>query len=280
MTQKPLKLLLLNCYPQKSREKFDRDGVAQPHDLFMRMLRRRAPKASWDLIFPADPECKMPPGSALSDYDGVIWTGSDLTAYHHDDARVTRMIEFAKEGFARGMKSYGSCWGLQIAAAASGGEVRRMPKGREWGVAPVIELTEAGQASEMHRGKPKRFSGFVMHLDEVGRMPPGAAVLSGNSHCAVHSAQVRYAKGSFWGTQFHCEYDLLEMSRLVAARAAPLIKEGFFKDPAGVAQFAAQMAELHAAPNDEKLRKILGADETLLDQDLRELEFTNWLGTL
>jgi GMP synthase (glutamine-hydrolysing) len=275
-----MKLLLLNCYPQASREKFTRDGVTQPHDLFTRVLKRRAPSAQTEIVFAADPGVRLPPGTALTDYNGILWTGSDLTAYLHDDERVARMIDFAKEGFARGISSYGSCWGLQIAAAAAGGRVEKMTKGREWGVTPGIELTSAGQKNPLHSGKPAIFSGFEMHLDEVTRLPSGSEALSTGEHCAIQSALIRYGKGEFWATQFHCEYDLREMARLIRARAAPLIKEGFFPDSAAVDTHADKMEHLHLHPTDTELSRELGADAALLDPDLRELELANWLKAL
>jgi GMP synthase (glutamine-hydrolysing) len=109
-----------------------------------------------DLLFIADLDLPLPVGASLNSYEGYIWTGSDLTIYHHDDARVTRQIELAQAIYQAGVPSYGSCWAAQMAAVAAGGEVKKNPKGREWGLARDIQRTAAGRGSLLLAGKPAR----------------------------------------------------------------------------------------------------------------------------
>ena len=129
MTESPISLCILNGYPRASRENFDLQGVGHPHDLFKEFFIRSLPKVHIDILFIADPDESLPEGTDLSSYDGYIWTGSDLTIYHLDDPRVTRQIELARAIFHAGVPSYGSCWGIQMAAVAAGGEVQKKPRG-------------------------------------------------------------------------------------------------------------------------------------------------------
>ncbi len=98
------------------------------------------------------------PPAALENYDGVTMTGSALNIYNGGEP-VTRQIELAKAVFAAGVPFFGSCWGLQVAVTAAGGEVRANPRGREFGFARRILLTDAGSAASFVRGKAGRLRG-------------------------------------------------------------------------------------------------------------------------
>ena len=224
--------------------------------MYADFLRRYVPGASIDVLFVADPDVSLPTDVALESYDAYIWTGSDLTIYH-DDPRVTRQIELARAIFRAGRPMYGSCWGVQMAAVAAGGEVQKNPKGREWGIARDIRLTETGKNSLLHADKPERFDGFIMHLDEVTRIPSCGKLLATNEHTHVQALEVTYEKGTFWATQYHPEYNLYEMARLIAARAAALVKEGFFPDTHAVAAYAERMRILNEHPDSAELRQAL-----------------------
>ena len=274
-----LAICIINCYPKTSRENFDRSDVGHPHDLYADFLRRYTPQAAVDVLFVADADAALPGGANLRSYDGYIWTGSDLTIYHADP-RVTRQIELARAIYAAGVPSYGSCWGIQMAAVAAGGEVRKNPKGREWGLARDIRRTEAGRRSLLLKGKPDRYDGFIMHLDEVTRLPEGATLLATNEHTHVQALEVRHGEGVFWATQYHPEYNLCEMARLIAARAEPLVREGFFQTEEAVQAYAAKMRALHQNPDSAELRQELQVGDDILDASIREQELRNWIDHL
>ena len=247
--------------------------------MYMDFLRRYVPNATVDVLFVADPDVSLPTGVALESYDAYIWTGSDLTIYH-DDPRVTRQIELAQAIYRVGRPMYGSCWGVQMAAVAAGGEVKKNPNGREWGIARDIRMTEEGKKSLLHAGKPERFDGFIMHLDEVTRIPPGGKLLATNEHTRVQALEVKHEKGILWATQYHPEYNLYEMARLIAARAEPLVKEGFFPDTQAVAAYADKMRRLHQQPDSAQLRQELSVGPDILDPEIRECELRNWIDHL
>jgi len=269
--------LILNCYPAASRRNFDASDIGHPHDFFTKILRRVRPGAAVDVLFAADPGAALPTGAALADYDGVLWTGSDLTAYHADDERVIRMIELARAGFDSGARQWGSCWGAQIAAVAAGGEVAKNPKGREWAFARNVSVTPAGRASMLFDAKADRFDGYIMHLDEIVKLPDGCELLATNDHTKVQAISVLRGAGSFWATQYHPEYDLFEMARLIAGRAGPLVREGFFENEAAVLSQADAMKRLYASPDNASLRAALSIGDDLLDAAVVNRELVNWL---
>jgi len=276
-TLAPHRFCIVNCYPKASRENFDRSDVGHPHDLFEEFLSREAPNATTEIVYVADPGFSLPEGTSVDDFDGFIWTGSDLTVYHTDDPRVATQIAFARTLMESGAVSWGSCWGIQMAALVGGGEVAVNPNGREWGIARNIHVTDAGRTSPMLAGKPDVFDGFIMHLDEVTRLPEGTPLLATNDHTHVQAAILENGDAAFWSTQYHPEYNLHEMGRLIAARGEALVREGLFPDEASVGIYAAKMKALHADPTSTELREDLDVGDDIIDPQIRELELRNWL---
>ena len=122
--------------------------------MFEGALRLHEPGVVSTAVNVADGEA-LPAGTAIGDFDAVIFTGSPLNIYRLSPP-VTRQIDFARTVFAAGVPVWGSCWGLQLAAVALGGVVRRNPRGRELGIARRIRLTEAGRAHPPSAGSPTR----------------------------------------------------------------------------------------------------------------------------
>ena len=282
MTNSPVttakhRFCIVNCYPEASRKNFDLSDVGHPHDLFLDFLRREAPNASSEIVYVADPDFALPSGTTIDDFDGFIWTGSDLTVYHQDDPRVAGQIDFSRALMNSGAASWGSCWGIQLSALVGGGEVALNPRGREWGIARGIKLNDAGRKSAMLAEKPAKFDAFIMHLDEVTRLPQGTVSLGGNVHSPIQAAVVENGDAYFWGAQYHPEYNLYEMGRLIAARAEALVREGHFPDEKAVAIYAADMKALYANPDSAELRERLDVGNDIIDPQIREVELRNWL---
>lgn len=273
-------IYIFNCYPKQSRENFDRQDVGHPHDMYHGFLSRYVPKAQVKILFIADFETDLPGPDELARLDGIIWTGSDLTIYHLDDPRVTRQIELMQSIFEVGIPCYGSCWGIQMAAVAAGGEVKKNPNGREWGVSGIISQTDSGHNSNLLKGKPKQYKGFVMHLDEVTGLPDGASLFACNDHTHVQALEVKHKNGIFWATQYHPEYNLYEMARLISARAQPLVNEGIFATVDDVQAYAAKMHALYKNPDSVQIREELDIGDDIIDAEIREQELRNWIDYL
>lgn len=270
------KIFIFNGYPELSRKNFDLSNVGHPQDLFMDVLSRYVPDIETEICFIADVEQALPSDRELLECKGCIWTGSDLTIYR-EDPRVERQIELARRLFRLGVPSLGSCWGIQMAAVAAGGTVAKNPRGREWGIAREITVSEAGKRSCLLQGKPPVFDGFSMHLDEVVKLPEKTEILAGNLHTPVQAMEVFSGKGSFFGTQYHPEYNLFEMGRLIVARAQPLVDEGFFASTRDVADYAETMKNLHHEPGNGRLREKLNLRDNILSETIREQELRNWV---
>lgn len=274
-----LKICIINGYPERNREALTHAGVPGADELYVRVLEKLVPEAKLDVFMIADLGNTLPQGADIQSYDAFIWTGSNLTIYE-DDPRVTRQIQFARRVYEVGRPSFGTCWGVQMAAVAAGGEVRKNPHGRELGFGRKIHLTPEGRCHPMYEGKPDVFDGFIMHLDEVSGLPSGARLLATNEHTPVQGLEVRHRKGVFWATQYHPEYDLHAMARLFVARGEHLIKEGFFADRSALEAKVAAMETLSRQPDRKDLRWELAIGDDLLVDRIRQCELRNWLEKL
>lgn len=270
------RILIAEGNVQENRERMTRHGLDGGSDSYAAAIRLFAPDADIDIVYPADAAPKLPAGTEIGDYDGVVIGGSGLHAF--DTApEVTRQIEFARAVYKAGVPFLGSCWGLQVAAVAAGGHVAGSPRGREVGIARKLRPTAAGRGHPIYEGKPDVFDCCAIHFDEVTHLPPGAVVLAENHHSAVQAAVIPYNGGEFWGVQYHPEFDLRHMARLITAYADAMIGQGFYADRAALDAHAADWETLQDDPERKDLAWRLGVDGDVLDARRRCREINNWL---
>jgi len=247
-------------------------------DCFTEILTATVPDCIIDAVNPADLDTTLPSGSGLEQYDGFLMSGSALNIPGgEDDPRVVRQVDLAKAVFAVGVPFYGSCWGLQVAAAAAGGTVQASPKGCEMGVARKVTLNEQGREHALYAGKNPVFDAAAVHVDEVTALPPGATLLASNGFSNVQGASFDYDKGTFWGVQYHPEYDLADMAVLVKRYTQRLVDQGFFATPEAAEAHADRLAVLHGNPGRKDLAWSLGLDDDILDPRVRWREIVNWI---
>jgi len=276
---KPMHFLIVDGYPKASRDELEAAGMKTAFRLYDEMLKAHLPGATTSVWLPSD-SADLPDGLGPERYRGILWTGCNLTVYHHDDIRVTRQIELAKRAYAVGTPGFGTCWGIQMAVVAAGGEVKPNPRGREMGLGRKIRLTSKGLKHPFMAGKPPVYSGFISHVDEVTRLPRGTDLLATNDFTHVQAVAVKHKKGEFWGLQYHPEYDLHELARLIVAREPKLVPEGFFTGHDDLMAYVARLEELHANPGRKDLRWQLDIDDDVLSAKVRQTEVANWVNRL
>lgn len=270
------RFLILDGYDAPGRAALEGASCTRAGTLYANMLKAALPDAHADIMHPADASTTLPTGAVLADYDAVLWTGSSLTIYH-TSPEVTRQVELARAVYKAGVPSFGSCWALQIASLAAGGTCRLNPKGREFGIARKISLTDAGKLHPLFRGKPACFDGFTSHFDDVETLPQNTPVLASNSVTAIQAASIEHQGTSFWAVQYHPEYDLSEVAGLARFRAEGLISDGHFENQTALNVFVEELDALHADPSRADLAWKFGIDQDVLDPAMRQLEFRNWL---
>jgi len=242
---------------------------------YARVLHRIEASLRIDIVLAADGAVEFPEGVGLDDYAGVTMTGSALNIYNGGPP-VTRQIELAKAVFAAGIPFFGSCWGLQVAVTAAGGQVHANPQGREFGFARRILLTDAGREHPLFAGKPAVFEAPTVHRDGIAALPSGAVILASNDF-GVQAAAFTHGRAAFWGVQYHPEYNYVDIAATAERYGDTLVSEGMFRDRLALDAFAAELRTLQANPSDTTLSWKHALGPAMQSEALRLLEIRNWL---
>jgi GMP synthase (glutamine-hydrolysing) len=242
---------------------------------YAQVLRRLDSSVRADVVCPADAEISLPGGVGLIDYDGVTVTGSALNIYDGGPA-IARQVALAQAVFAAGVPFFGSCWGLQVAVTAAGGTVHRNPQGREFGFGRRIRLTAAGRVHPMYEAKPDVFEAPTVHLDAIEVLPPGAIELARNE-MGLQAAAFTCQRGTFWGVQYHPEYDPIDIGAVAERYGVRLVEEKIFASESDLVRFVEEMRRLQADAHDGPLVWKYALGVAVTDPGVRLLELRNWL---
>lgn len=269
-----LRLLVLDAYDDAGRRALQGAGATAAGELYRRLLLALEPEAHVDVVNHGDDG--FDPPADLTSYDGIAWTGSNLTI-HRDTPGVRRQLDLARAAFDAGVPSFGSCWAVHVAVTAAGGRCEANPRGREYGIARKIVLSHAGVAHPMFTGKPFAFDALTSHEDHVVEVGATTTVLATNEFSAVQAVHVEHGRGVFWAVQYHPEYDLIDVAQLGILRAPQLIAQGFFKDAVDADEYLQQLHQLHADRSRKDLLYRLALGTDVLDEGVRRCEARNWL---
>jgi GMP synthase (glutamine-hydrolysing) len=272
-----LRFLVVDGNPAERRATHERDFGKSPGNAYGDTLLSLAPAASgYDVCYPADTGANLPQGAGLADYDGVALTGSSLHLWNREPA-VERQIELAREIFKSRTAFFGSCWGVQMACVAAGGDVQKNPLGRELAFARNITLTDAGRAHPLLAGRPAAYDAPAIHLDVIAVPSGNMTVLATNALTPVQAAEISHDGGTFWGIQYHPEFSLTETGSIIASRAGMLAEEGFFSSKADGEAYARDLATLDRDRTRRDIAWRMGLDDEVTDDHKRLTEIRNWI---
>jgi GMP synthase (glutamine-hydrolysing) len=213
----------------------------------------------------------------LADFDGAWLSGSPLNVYRLEQATVREQLDLARAVWRAGAPAFGSCWGLQLMTAALGGTVHLNPNGREIGVARRIAPTEAGRRHALFDGKSGPFDALCSHEDEVETLPAGAELLASNAVSRVQAMAIREGGKSFWGVQYHPEFDFGAVAAIIALRAQRHLDEGLALSQGEVETIVSDFHSLAQDAARKDLAWKYGLHADVLDPRVRSAEFGNWL---
>ncbi|MBF5092902.1 type 1 glutamine amidotransferase [Novosphingobium sp. NBM11] len=270
------RLLLMEGNTADKRARAAELGVRSSSEIYALAILAHFPDFDLDVVNAADADWAIPGGRSFADYDGFDVTGSSLHAYDKEFA-VTNQIAILRDAAEAGLPVFGSCWGLQIAVMAAGGQVEYNPRGREVGFARKIVRTAAGADHPMFAGKGAVFDAPCIHYDEVTRLPDNATLLASNAHSVVQAAVVPVGRSEVWAVQYHPEFDIAQLVQLYTLYADDMIAQGFFSDRAALDAYVKVLTGLAAAPQDAGLAWQLGVDEDITDDSRRRAEILNWI---
>jgi GMP synthase (glutamine-hydrolysing) len=275
------RLLVVNCTAAALLQKLAAQG-SRPYDaLFVESASRHLPAGRSIESFTVnigDGE-GLPQGVQLGDFDGAWISGSPLNVYKPEQPTVHEQLALARAIWDAGVPAFGSCWGLQLMTAALGGTVRLNPNGREIGVARRICATDAGRAHALFDGKQGAFDALCSHEDEVETLPAGAELLASNATSRVQAMAVRDGAKSFWGVQYHPEFDFGSVAAIIALRVQRHLDEGLACTAGEVDTIVSDFHALAREPVRKDLVWKYGLHDDVLDAGLRTREFGNWLNS-
>jgi GMP synthase (glutamine-hydrolysing) len=272
-----LRLLVLEGNTAAGRHRIAETAGVTPAESYAAVLRSLAPQAAVDICTPADADATLL--QPLESYHGIAITGSALNVYKREIESL-RQLDLVREIFVRGVPMFGSCWGLQLATVAAGGEVGINPAGREVAFARRITLTAAGHDHPMHAGRETVFDAPAIHSDIVTRLPQGTTSTARNAKCAVQAAEIRFGRGLFWGVQYHPEYRLRDVAAVIRRYGQILVDEGFFADPTDLTRYAADLSALDVDAQRGNIAWKFALGRDILNDDCRQTELKNWIASL
>ncbi|MBZ6077274.1 type 1 glutamine amidotransferase [Microvirga puerhi] len=271
-----LRFLVVEGNTQGARQAHREAYGLMPSESYAAVLQEIAPDALCDLAFPADEGANLPDASGLESYDDIVLTGSHLNIYDRTPD-ILRQIDLMRAIYASGTPSFGSCWGLQVAAVAAEGDVRPNPSGREVGFARRLTRTQAGEGHPLLDGRPAAYDAPAIHLDMVTAPPTSCTILASNAVSFVQAAEITVNGGTFWGVQYHPEFSLGELAVILARRTKILIDEGFCRTAEDASAYVADLKTLHADPARQDLAWRHGLDAEVLDPERRTREIRNFI---
>ena len=149
------------------------------------------------------------------DYHAVIIGGSSHFVRELEGLSwSSAMVEFIQTRSKNAFPTLGICFGHQLMAHALGGKVEEMSHGRDFGVLPMRQTTEAAEHI-LFQDIPETFHANVSHGDYVQGMPENTRVLALSDTCDVEA--VEFAPSTY-GVQFHPEYSPEMMMELALSR--------------------------------------------------------------
>lgn len=274
-----LRLLIADGNDRAARERHVAATGRTSAESYAAVVQDLAPESACRHINPADADATVPAG--LSDFDGLIFTGSTLKVSEGTPA-VTRQFALMRAAFEDGLAVFGSCWGVQVAATVAGGHAAANPRGPEYGFARAIIPTEEGRTHPLLAGRPATWDAPAIHSDAVLEPPPGARVLAGNRMLGIQAIEIRQGSGWFWGTQYHPELDLDELAAMLRLCDTGIVEAGLAESPQAVAAYADEIAALQGSDH-EAARRLAwrhGIGPEVLEADLRRREIGNFLARL
>ena len=273
-----LRLLVVDGNNKTGRENRRKNYGMTPGEGYAAALQVAAGGESviCDIALPADAGSNLPDAAGLESYDGVCLTGSALHIYQGGD-EISQQIELMRAVYRSGVPAFGSCWGLQIGAAAAGGEIIANPKKREIGFARKIMPNAAGAQHPLLAGRPASFDAPAIHLDIVAGPTADCVILASNDLTPMQAAEIRYDGGVFWGVQYHPEFNLAEVASILGFLGPVMQAEGFFTSEEDHARYVEDLRALHEDPSRQDLSWRYGLGADVLDETCRLTEIRNFL---
>ncbi|SOB86613.1 GMP synthase (glutamine-hydrolysing) [Sphingomonas guangdongensis] len=273
-----MRFLVVESETKEDREARRESAGKSAGESYAATLEQLCPGALTERVTPSDAHATPMSAGDIGGFDAVFVSGSPLHVYDRCP-EVDRQLDFMRAVFASGTPSFGSCAGLQLAVAAAGGSVRKMPR-MEAAIARRITATDAGRDHPLLAGRPAAWDAPAIHGDEVESLPSGSRCLATNGVTAIQAAEIRFGRGVFWGVQYHPELAPGEIAAALRRQAADLVDAGLGEGEAEIEERAGLLDRLHRNPDSRSARWLLGVDDEFAVEARRRRELINFLGAV
>ncbi|SEA40870.1 GMP synthase (glutamine-hydrolysing) [Desulfuromusa kysingii] len=152
---------------------------------------------------------------------GVVITGSHAMVTDHLPWSV-KLEQWIPSLLDAQVPLFGICYGHQLLAQATGGDVGFHPQGKEIGTVS-IQLNPECVSDPLFQSLPTSFLVHTTHSQTVLSLPPGAICLASNDFEPNHAFRLGDCA---WGVQFHPEYNGDIMRSYVQEQAEELATTG------------------------------------------------------
>lgn len=150
----------------------------------------------------------------LARFELVLIGGSGRYSVTSEEPWLYRALEGLSLLVEHSKPTFGSCWGFQAIARATGGIVEHDLPNAELGSHPVF-LTAEGKQDPLFSTMPPEFLAYMGHEDHVVKLPPGIILLASSNR--VPEQAFRFRDKPIYCTQFHPELDHASLCARVSA---------------------------------------------------------------
>ena len=257
------KILIVEGNVKEENKNFSKVGIQTHTESLIESLNYFEEKLRIEIINPSSDENIDAIKDKLISYDGLIWGGSSLNIYNNTP-EIKRQIEFMSECQKKVKNILAICWGMQVAVAAAGGEVKKANE-PNIGITKEIIINENGLANPLYEGKDEKFNAPAFNFDEVVKLPKNTICLASNKTNKIQSLFFKINKTKVWGLQYHPEITYEKMISLIEFRKQRLIENRkVFKTNKDI----------------EKHISIIKSEILDTNKDKRMVELKNWLNKI
>jgi GMP synthase (glutamine-hydrolysing) len=275
----PLRLLIAESESAEARQRHRDSTGRSGGETSAATLVELEPECIGEITRPVEEGTEDWQADRLARFDGIFLSGSPLHALE-DSLPVQRHLRFMQAVFASATPCFGSCAGLQIAAAAAGGKVRAKCERHEAGLARSIWATERGRKHPLLDGHPASWDALCIHSDEVEQLPERACLLASNASTHVQAAEIHFCPGIFWGVQYHPEMPLGGIAAALRRQSEGIISQNLARTVSEVDLISGLFDQLHEDPSRPDFLWRLGTNKQVADRKHRTLELRKFLNYL
>lgn len=261
---KKISFLIVDSYPLSKRIEFYNNGLLLANQLYRNKLEKYKPDSynfKYKVLYPSNENFNIYDVN-FKKYDLAVITGSSLSIYDKNQ-QVKNNINLVKTLLNNKIPCFGSCWGMQMLAYLSGGNVMKSDY-RELGFGRNITINNNKNIYK----DIGNFTSLVSHGDNVVNIDQ-SSILSYNNH-SIQAIKTNIKGIDHYGVQYHPEYNLEYLYQYLNLRKTKFINQNIINKKK-LDYYLDGLQMLIKEPNNKELKMIFNINLT------NGKEIKNWL---